>query len=127
MVELRVRRMAQAVGVRPVRRPGRSRRSLLQRVCLGAKTSVTLLSLLRWVIRNRAWTPFYLVRYWRFAVLKLRHRDVITEGFVLLGKHVDIDVRPGYGDRKSTRLNSSHVASSYAVFCLKNKTQATHY
>src|SRR5690625_6488282 len=26
------------------------------------------------------------------------------------------------GDRKSTRLNSSHVASSYAVFCLKEKT-----
>src|SRR5690625_1760921 len=24
-------------------------------------------------------------------------------------------------DRKSTRLNSSHVASSYAVFCLKQK------
>src|SRR5690625_5823972 len=23
-------------------------------------------------------------------------------------------------DRKSTRLNSSHVASSYAVFCLQN-------
>src|SRR5690606_39363841 len=28
-------------------------------------------------------------------------------------------------DRKSTRLNSSHVKSSYAVFCLKKKTQAT--
>src|SRR5690625_7752883 len=26
------------------------------------------------------------------------------------------------GDRKSTRLNSSHVALSYAVFCLKKKT-----
>src|SRR5690625_6992254 len=26
-------------------------------------------------------------------------------------------------DRKSTRLNSSHVAISYAVFCLKIKTQ----
>src|SRR5690625_7060606 len=26
-------------------------------------------------------------------------------------------------DRKSTRLNSSHVASSYAVFCLKEKTR----
>src|SRR5438067_4046962 len=25
-------------------------------------------------------------------------------------------------DRKSTRLNSSHVSSSYAVFCLKKKT-----
>src|SRR5438067_3920889 len=30
-------------------------------------------------------------------------------------------------DRKSTRLNSSHVSSSYAVFCLKKKkTEATH-
>src|SRR5690625_7056521 len=30
--------------------------------------------------------------------------------------------RPGFGrDRKSTRLNSSHVAISYAVFCLKKK------
>src|SRR5437868_13239747 len=28
-------------------------------------------------------------------------------------------------DRKSTRLNSSHVSTSYAVFCLKKKTSAT--
>src|SRR5438874_6759408 len=27
------------------------------------------------------------------------------------------------GDRKSTRLNSSHVEISYAVFCLKKKKQ----
>src|SRR5690606_41878094 len=27
----------------------------------------------------------------------------------------------GWRDRKSTRLNSSHVKISYAVFCLKNK------
>src|SRR5690349_21933047 len=27
-------------------------------------------------------------------------------------------------DRKSTRLNSSHVEISYAVFCLKKKTKA---
>src|SRR5690606_39608968 len=26
-----------------------------------------------------------------------------------------------FGDRKSTRLNSSHVKISYAVFCLKKK------
>src|SRR5690625_5833919 len=31
--------------------------------------------------------------------------------------------RSGQGDRKSTRLNSSHVAISYAVFCLKKKTK----
>src|SRR5207249_12164713 len=29
--------------------------------------------------------------------------------------------RPAAEDRKSTRLNSSHVSISYAVFCLKKK------
>src|SRR5690625_1555991 len=29
-------------------------------------------------------------------------------------------------DRKSTRLNSSHVANSYAVFCLKKKKKQKH-
>src|SRR3712207_6960484 len=29
------------------------------------------------------------------------------------------------GDRKSTRLNSSHANISYAVFCLKKKKQRT--
>src|SRR5207253_3792446 len=29
------------------------------------------------------------------------------------------------GDRKSTRLNSSHVANSYAVFCVKKKNNKT--
>src|SRR5437870_10814040 len=29
-------------------------------------------------------------------------------------------------DRKSTRLNSSHVAISYAVFCLKKKKKEQH-
>src|SRR2546427_6408220 len=29
----------------------------------------------------------------------------------------------GNGDRKSTRLNSSHSQISYAVFCLKKKTK----
>src|SRR5256885_10792293 len=32
------------------------------------------------------------------------------------------------GDRKSTRLNSSHLVISYAVFCLKKKkTSTTRY
>src|SRR3712207_7916924 len=34
---------------------------------------------------------------------------------------VDAPLRVG-GDRKSTRLNSSHANISYAVFCLKKKT-----
>src|SRR5690625_6469964 len=32
---------------------------------------------------------------------------------------------PSVIDRKSTRLNSSHVATSYAVFCLKTNTTAS--
>src|SRR5215813_15002757 len=34
--------------------------------------------------------------------------------------------RPDARDRKSTRLNSSHVRSSYAVFCLKKKKKTKH-
>src|SRR5256885_11399156 len=30
------------------------------------------------------------------------------------------------GDRKSTRLNSSHLVISYAVFCLKTKIREHH-
>src|SRR5256885_10208806 len=30
------------------------------------------------------------------------------------------------GDRKSTRLNSSHLVISYAVFCLKKKKRALY-
>jgi acetyltransferase-like isoleucine patch superfamily enzyme len=54
-------------------------------------------SSLRWVVRHRAWGPYYLIRYWRFAWLRLRHRDVVTEGFVFLGKDVRIDARRGFG------------------------------
>src|SRR5256885_10449090 len=35
-------------------------------------------------------------------------------------------IGPTSGDRKSTRLNSSHLVISYAVFCLKKKKQYTH-
>src|SRR5690606_40983461 len=38
-----------------------------------------------------------------------------VEGAFLGAQH------PRRGDRKSTRLNSSHVKISYAVFCLKKK------
>src|SRR5690554_8063995 len=38
-----------------------------------------------------------------------------------LGLLLDILESTPLGDRKSTRLNSSHVRISYAVFCLKKK------
>src|SRR5690606_40165964 len=46
----------------------------------------------------------------------------------MLNQHKHVYVKPDCGrggnkviDRKSTRLNSSHVKISYAVFCLKKK------
>src|SRR2546426_4656641 len=38
-----------------------------------------------------------------------------------LGNLSDLRLRPEELDRKSTRLNSSHLVISYAVFCLKKK------
>src|SRR5438445_3710856 len=35
-------------------------------------------------------------------------------------------VAPRLQDRKSTRLNSSHANTSYAVFCLKKKISKSH-
>jgi acetyltransferase-like isoleucine patch superfamily enzyme len=55
------------------------------------------LASLRWVIRHRAFTAYHLVRYWRFLLLRIRHPSVVTEGFVFLGRHVDLHVRKGYG------------------------------
>ena len=52
---------------------------------------------LRWIVRKRAWTPWYLIRYWRLLRLRLLHPDVVTEGMVFLGRRVEIVARPGYG------------------------------
>src|SRR5699024_12133965 len=56
---------------------------------------------------------------WRVVVwrrgLNICH---LRQGALVLGRRARIL------DRKSTRLNSSHVSSSYAVFCLKNKTES---
>src|SRR5690606_15837290 len=46
--------------------------------------------------------------------------DAINEMFSLMKYAESETVRR---DRKSTRLNSSHVKISYAVFCLKKKTE----
>ncbi|MBB5790611.1 acyltransferase [Jiangella mangrovi] len=54
-------------------------------------------SSLRWVVRNRAWSWWYLVRYARLARLRLRHPEVVTEGMVFLGRRARVSGRPGYG------------------------------
>src|SRR5256885_9478187 len=48
-------------------------------------------------------------------------RGRLQPGFIFGGPDVVVLAVVG-GDRKSTRLNSSHLVISYAVFCLKKKT-----
>ncbi len=52
---------------------------------------------LRWIVRNRAWSGWYLLRYWRFLLFRLRSPHVITEGFVFIGKRTKLHARKGYG------------------------------
>ncbi|HJQ41770.1 MAG TPA: acyltransferase [Jatrophihabitantaceae bacterium] len=52
---------------------------------------------LRWIVRNRAWTPWYLIRYWRFLVFRIRNPHIITRGFVFMDRGVEIYARRGYG------------------------------
>src|SRR5690242_21519299 len=51
------------------------------------------------------------------VVLRAVHLRVAD---VVAVQAVRLDVEE-HGDRKSTRLNSSHMSISYAVFCLKKK------
>src|SRR5256885_16828328 len=50
-------------------------------------------------------------------------RDLLPVRFRLLLDPHRVAARPR--DRKSTRLNSSHLVISYAVFCLKKKTRSS--
>src|SRR2546422_2510889 len=52
----------------------------------------------------------------------LRRPDARELRELVRARRVEVDARArGCGDRKSTRLNSSHGYISYAVFCLKKK------
>src|SRR3712207_7788288 len=47
--------------------------------------------------------------------------SLITFALTLVALAAYLNLRGPDGDRKSTRLNSSHANISYAVFCLKKK------
>src|SRR5258705_9415569 len=44
--------------------------------------------------------------------------------FLRLGPFSENPVKRIFADRKSTRLNSSHLGISYAVFCLEKKNES---
>src|SRR5699024_3845918 len=53
------------------------------------------LASLRWVLRNKAYTPWYLIRYYRLVKFRLANPHVILRGMVFLGKNVEMHSTPG--------------------------------
>src|SRR5690625_5397020 len=83
--------------------------------CTGASKTGT-----RAIYTRRA-TPSRFGGRYSWSAAGLRRRRLTTDACVRLEPLNGFQgTRPGR-DRKSTRLNSSHVAISYAVFCLKKK------
>src|SRR5688500_19179450 len=56
-----------------------------------------------------------------YAGIAARRTDLTTEALAALARQLP-ERAP---DRKSTRLNSSHLVISYAVFCLKKKNRCS--
>src|SRR5437773_3808089 len=63
--------------------------------------------------------PKRFVRRNESAEITLEFLDPLRSHFLVPAVH------RGDQDRKSTRLNSSHITISYAVFCLKKKNKKT--
>src|SRR2546430_4449055 len=59
---------------------------------------------------------------WELDTQGYSHADLIA----LSPQQLHYEVVVARGDRKSTRLNSSHSQISYAVFCLKKKLINRH-
>lgn len=70
---------------------------------------------LKWVLRHRAYTPWYLVRYWRLLKFRIANPHVVLRGMVFLGKNVELHCRPGYGRLEIGRW--VHIGDGNAIRC----------
>src|SRR2546426_4677828 len=77
-------------------------------------------------------TLFPYTTLFRSRITRAQKMDALTSqanlaGYVaaILGAEYAGKIFPMMIDRKSTRLNSSHLVISYAVFCLKKKKNKT--
>src|SRR5256885_10461420 len=62
-----------------------------------------------------------------FGLLQVKMPGIVAEDYgCVIGPRNSYD-KSCSTDRKSTRLNSSHLVISYAVFCLKKKKSNPHY
>lgn len=70
---------------------------------------------LRWVLTNRAYTPWYLVRYYRLLKFRLTNPHVILGGMVFLGKNVEVFATPEFARLEIGRW--VHLGEGNAIRC----------
>jgi len=70
---------------------------------------------LRWVVQNRAYTPWYLVRYFRLLRFKMANPHIILRGMVFLGKNVEIHSTPELARMEIGRW--VHIGDGNSIRC----------
>lgn len=70
---------------------------------------------LRWILKNKAYTPWYLVRYFRLLKFRLANPHIVLKGMVFLGKNVEIHATPGLGRMEIGRW--VHIGDSNKIRC----------
>ena len=70
---------------------------------------------LRWVLKNKAYTPWYLVRYFRLARFRLANPHVVLRGMVFLGKDVEIHATPEMSRMEIGRW--VHIGDGNSIRC----------
>ena len=73
------------------------------------------LASLKWVLANRAYSPWYLVRYFRLLKFKLANPHIITRGMVFLGKGVEIQATPELSTMEIGRW--VHIGDKNTIRC----------
>jgi acetyltransferase-like isoleucine patch superfamily enzyme len=70
---------------------------------------------LRWIVRHRAWTPWYLVRYARMLKVRLRQPHIVLRGMVFLARGARLECRPGMGRMEIGRF--VHIGENTRIRC----------
>ncbi|MFT4088776.1 MAG: acyltransferase [Gordonia sp. (in: high G+C Gram-positive bacteria)] len=70
---------------------------------------------LRWIRRNKAWTPWYLVRYIRLARFRLANPHIVLRGMVFLGRDVEIHATPQLARMEIGRW--VHIGDGNSIRC----------
>src|SRR5690625_5386066 len=99
---------------------------LLEQMAVDEEEDVLLHQAIEFVLNQNSASTSLLQRQFKIGYNRaarlidtLENRGIISQQNG--SKPRDVLVSKAQIDRKSTRLNSSHVANSYAVFCLKKK------